>query len=84
MIDIAILEDTVRRGLALRPMRCHFCGLGREDVECLIASEEVGGFICDDCVVLAMELVEEHRAGAAKPDLSLVTKRLCVDELVID
>lgn len=37
---------------------CSFCGKGRHQVERLVAGP--GVFICDKCVRLCVEIIEEH------------------------
>ena len=38
---------------------CHFCGLAQNEVEVLIAGPNV--FICNNCVEMCREMVENHR-----------------------
>lgn len=42
-----------------KPDQCGFCGLGIKDIELLVAGPKV--HICDSCVGLAAEIVEEYR-----------------------
>lgn len=46
-------------GKASNRIRCSFCGKPQEDVKKLIAGPE-GVFICDECVEVCMEIVEEE------------------------
>lgn len=42
------------------PMYCSFCGKHNNEVVCLIAAPVA--FICDECVVLCVAIVQERRA----------------------
>jgi ATP-dependent Clp protease ATP-binding subunit ClpX len=41
--------------------KCSFCGKAKESVEQLIAGPNV--FICNECVALCQEIIEETRQG---------------------
>jgi ATP-dependent protease Clp ATPase subunit len=41
---------------------CSFCGKFIDDVLCLIAGPDVN--ICDECVMLSVEIVNEHKLKA--------------------
>ena len=52
------------------PYRCSFCGKSQEQVRKLIAGQ--GVYICDECINLCQEIIEEEmleapRAGKAPP-----------------
>ena len=40
--------------------RCSFCGHSQEEVRRLVAGQEQGVFICNDCVELCGELLKEE------------------------
>ena len=40
--------------------RCSFCGHTQEEVRRLVAGQEPGVFICNDCVELCSELLREE------------------------
>lgn len=42
---------------------CSFCGKSQAQVEQLIAGPG-GVFICDECVVLCQQIIQERRAGS--------------------
>jgi len=42
------------------PFRCSFCGHTQEEVRRLVAGQEPGVFICNDCVELCSELLKEE------------------------
>jgi ATP-dependent Clp protease ATP-binding subunit ClpX len=46
--------------------RCSFCGKGQEEVRRLIAGPGAV-YICDECVDLCREIIDEEEAPAAKP-----------------
>jgi ATP-dependent protease Clp ATPase subunit len=48
-----------------RHFRCNFCGKGQEEVEKLIAGPRVA--ICDACVYLCNEMIDEGRGAAPRP-----------------
>jgi ATP-dependent Clp protease ATP-binding subunit ClpX len=48
-----------------RHLRCSFCGKGQDDVEKLIAGPRV--FICDACVALCNEIIDEGPGAAPRP-----------------
>lgn len=43
---------------------CSFCGKAEHEVFCLIAGPRV--FICDECVILVADVVQERRANIAR------------------
>lgn len=48
--------------LAVEPhVYCSFCGKHRDEVHLMIAGPQVQ--ICDECVGLCVELVEQHKSG---------------------
>jgi ATP-dependent Clp protease ATP-binding subunit ClpX len=49
--------------------RCSFCGKGQEEVRRLIAGPGAV-YICDECVQLCREIIEEEEAPAARPEPS--------------
>jgi len=48
--------------------RCSFCGKSQDQVQRLIAGPG-GVYICDECIDLCREIIEEEQATAAKPRL---------------
>src|SRR5687768_10412994 len=46
--------------------RCSFCGKGQEEVRRLIAGPGAD-YICDECVDLCREIIDEEEVPAAKP-----------------
>ncbi|MGA7670416.1 MAG: ATP-dependent Clp protease ATP-binding subunit ClpX [Nitrolancea sp.] len=50
--------------------RCSFCGKGQEEVRRLIAGPGAV-YICDECVQLCREIIEEEEAPARRPEPSL-------------
>jgi hypothetical protein len=46
-------------------LRCSFCSASADDVQRLVAGP--GVYICDQCVDLAMNIIEEHRGRPAEP-----------------
>ncbi|RIK46532.1 MAG: ATP-dependent Clp protease ATP-binding subunit ClpX [Chloroflexi bacterium] len=49
--------------------RCSFCGKGQEEVRRLIAGPGAV-YICDECVQLCREIIEEEEQPAARPEQS--------------
>jgi ATP-dependent Clp protease ATP-binding subunit ClpX len=47
--------------------RCSFCGKRQDQVKKLIAGQK-GVYICDDCVALCNEIVDEELSGTARPE----------------
>jgi ATP-dependent Clp protease ATP-binding subunit ClpX len=47
--------------------RCSFCGKGQEEVRRLIAGPGAV-YICDECVQLCREIIEEEEAPASRPE----------------
>lgn len=50
------------------PYRCSFCGKSQDQVQRLIAGPG-GVYICDECIDLCREIIEEEQATVAKPRL---------------
>ncbi len=50
-----------------KDIRCSFCGKGQEEVKKLIAGPE-GVFICDECIEVCMEIVEDELYDADEPE----------------
>ena len=46
--------------------RCSFCGKGRAEVQRLIQGPD-GVYICDECILLAAEILAEEGVGSASP-----------------
>ena len=46
------------------PYRCSFCGKSQEQVRKLIAGQ--GVYICDECINLCQEIIEEEMLEAPK------------------
>ena len=46
------------------PYRCSFCGKSQEQVRKLIAGQ--GVYICDECISLCQEIIEEEMLDAPK------------------
>ncbi|MDQ6660308.1 MAG: AAA family ATPase, partial [Chloroflexota bacterium] len=49
--------------------RCSFCGKSQDQVQRLIAGPG-GVYICDECIDLCREIIEEEQATISKPRLS--------------
>src|SRR5919112_6348619 len=49
--------------------RCSFCGKGQEEVRRLIAGPGAV-YICDECVQLCREIIEEEEAPTTRPEQS--------------
>src|SRR6188768_1448008 len=47
------------------PYRCSFCGKSQEQVRKLIAGQ--GVYICDDCINLCQEIIEEEMLETPRP-----------------
>ena len=52
------------------PYRCSFCGKSQTQVQRLIAGPG-GAFICNECINLCREIMEEEQAGAPSPKLPI-------------
>ena len=52
------------------PYRCSFCGKSQEQVRKLIAGQ--GVYICDECINLCQEIIEEEMLEQPKTKLSVV------------
>jgi ATP-dependent Clp protease ATP-binding subunit ClpX len=50
------------------PYRCSFCGKSQDQVQRLIAGPG-GVYICDECIDLCREIIEEEQATVSKPRL---------------
>ncbi|HVB60329.1 MAG TPA: ATP-dependent Clp protease ATP-binding subunit ClpX [Ktedonobacteraceae bacterium] len=50
--------------------RCSFCGKSQDQVQRLIAGPS-GVYICDECIDLCREIIEEEQATAARPRMQL-------------
>jgi ATP-dependent Clp protease ATP-binding subunit ClpX len=50
--------------------RCSFCGKSQDQVQRLIAGPG-GVYICDECIDLCREIIEEEQATVAKPRLQM-------------
>lgn len=46
---------------------CSFCAKSQEEVNKLVAGAGVGLFICDQCIDLCKEIIEEEPGDSAKP-----------------
>src|SRR5690625_3454467 len=66
-------------------LKCSFCGKSQEQVRKLVAGP--GVYICDECIELCNEIVEEELGTAESPDLEEIPKpkEICetLDEYVI-
>ena len=47
-------------------LRCSFCGKSQEEVEKIIAGPSV--YICDECIELCNDIIEEEKAKDSSPD----------------
>jgi ATP-dependent protease Clp ATPase subunit len=47
--------------------RCSFCGKRQDQVKKLIAGQK-GAYICDDCVALCKEMIDEEFSGTIRPE----------------
>jgi len=47
--------------------RCSFCGKLQEQVKKLIAGPR-GVYICDECVALCREIIDEEFSGSPRPE----------------
>lgn len=70
-------------------LRCSFCGHNQEEVRRLVAGQEPGVYICNDCVELCGELLKEEEEidefEHADVKLPLPTEiKVALDEYVID
>lgn len=45
---------------------CSFCGKDKDDVRCLLAGLETQCLICDACVRLCAEILNENNAASAR------------------
>jgi ATP-dependent Clp protease ATP-binding subunit ClpX len=50
--------------------RCSFCGKGQDQVQRLIAGPS-GVYICDECIDLCQEIIDEEQATSMKPRLQM-------------
>ena len=53
-------------------LKCSFCGKSQEQVKKLIAGP--GVFICDECIELCNEIIEEELSEEAEVDLGSLPK----------
>ena len=61
-------ESSVSSPLLQPGLRCSFCGLGEGEVERLF--EGRAGYICDECVEVCVQLLEDYRdLGVKAPSL---------------
>ena len=44
-----------------RPIKCSFCGRGQDEVAKLVSGPSV--YICNECIRLCMDILEEEMAG---------------------
>ena len=44
-----------------QPFRCSFCGRTQDEVKRLVAGQDPGVFICNNCVELCTELLNEEK-----------------------
>ena len=51
-------------------LRCSFCGKTQDQVKKLIAGPNV--YICDECIDLCADIIDEEYETLAKEDLSLI------------
>lgn len=71
------------------PFRCSFCGKAQDEVRRLVVGQDPGVYICNDCIELCNDLLEEEE-GLDNPDvyetkLPLPTEiKTALDEYVID
>lgn len=84
MLDLDVMTEPPELPVAsplLQPgPRCSFCGLGEGEVERLF--EGRAGYICDECVEVCLQLLEDYRdMGVKTPSLKKSWyKRLLSDE----
>ena len=66
------------------PYRCSFCGKSQEQVRKLIAGQ--GVYICDECINLCQEIIEEEmlEAPKAKPSVAKLPNPATDDEAKTD
>lgn len=88
MLDLDVVPEAVPELPVASPLlhlglRCSFCGLGEGEVERLF--EGRAGYICDECVEVCVQLLEDYRAmGVKTPSLKRPWyKRLLGDEQVV-
>lgn len=88
MLDLDVMPESVPEVSATSPLlhpglRCSFCGLGEGEVERLF--EGRAGYICDECVEVCIQLLEDYRdMGIKTPSLKRPWyKRLLGDERVV-
>jgi len=53
--------------MSINELSCSFCGKGQREVNKLIAGDSV--YICDECVELCIDIIEEEVKGADGPNL---------------
>ncbi|HON42800.1 MAG TPA: ATP-dependent Clp protease ATP-binding subunit ClpX [Bacillota bacterium] len=66
-------------------LKCSFCGKAQEQVKKLIAGP--GVYICDECIELCNEIIDEETGGPSEVDITEIPKpheiRAVLDEYVI-
>jgi len=66
-------------------LKCSFCGKAQEQVKKLIAGP--GVYICDECIELCNEIIDEETGGPSGVDITEIPKpheiRAVLDEYVI-
>ena len=55
------------------PYRCSFCGKSQEQVRKLIAGQ--GVYICDECINLCQEIIEEELLETPRPKSAAPSSR---------
>lgn len=88
MLDLDVTPEAVPELPGTSPLlqpglRCSFCGLGEGEVERLF--EGRAGYICDECVEVCIQLLEDYRdMGVKTPSLTRPWyKRLLGGEQVV-
>ncbi len=62
---------------------CSFCGKAQEEVAKLVAGAGVGLFICDQCIDLCKEIIEQESAVPTRPvDLPDAPVELAIQRMV--
>jgi ATP-dependent Clp protease ATP-binding subunit ClpX len=60
------LSDTTSSNISDKPLYCSFCGKSQHEVKKLIAGPSV--FICDECIDLCTDIIQEEIAKLPKAD----------------
>src|SRR5699024_3416533 len=63
-------------------LKCSFCGKGQEQVRKLVAGP--GVYICDECIELCTEIVEEELGTEEETELKEITKTKEICEILDD